>query len=274
MLSTLGGRSVATGFVGRGELTMFEEHLERLGAGHTVCQFLIVRARTRDNITVVDPIDDTETHIRTEGFTVQSEDVARMMSKVGMLARRGVVMAFCGSLPPGLDPGTFSSMLERAREQGAQVVVDSSGEALKQLKGQPLWMAKVNADELAALTGQPTGTEEEVRVAARALSAFEGGPVQHVVATRGADGAILYGPETALVGRVSVHPGRIMSTVGCGDSLLAGLLQEWSTSGDWERALKRGLAVATANAVNREAGLVQEEDIAEFESMAMLERLG
>jgi len=82
------------------------------------------------------------------------------------------------------------------------------------------------------------------------------------------------GPETALVGRVSVHPGRVVSTAGCGDSLLAGLLQEWSASGDWEKALKRGLAVATANAVNREAGQVQDEDIAEFESMAMLERLG
>jgi len=274
VLSRLGARSVATGFIGRGELAMFEEHLERIGEGHTVCQFLIVRARTRDNTTIVDPVEDTETHIRTEGFTVQQEDIARMMSKVGMLARRGVVMSFCGSLPPGLEPGTFSSMLERAREQGAQVVVDSSGDALKHLKGQRLWMVKVNADELAAITGQPTATEEEVRVAARALSAFEGGPVRHVVATRGADGAILYGPETALVGRVSVHPGRVVSTVGCGDSLLAGLLQEWSASGDWEKALKRGLAVATANAVNREAGQVQDEDIAEFESMAMLERLG
>lgn len=274
VLSHLGARSVATGFVGRNELAMFEEHLERVGEGHTVCQFLIVRARTRDNTTIVDPIDDTETHIRAEGFTVQPDDVGRMMSKVGMLARRGVVMAFCGSLPPGLEPGAFASMLGRAREQGAQVIVDSSGDALKALKGQPLWMVKVNAQELAVLTGKPTETEDEIRVAARALSAFEGGPVTYVVATRGADGAIFYGPDTAFVGRVSVHPGRIVSTVGCGDALLAGMLHEWTTSADWSAALKRGLAIATANAVNREAGLVKDEDIREFEAATMLERAG
>jgi len=273
VLSQLGARSVATGFVGRNELTMFEEHLERVGSGHTVCQFLVVRARTRDNITIVDPVEDTETHLRTEGFTVQEEDVSRMLSKVGMLARRGVVMAFCGSLPPGLEPGAFTAMIQRACEQGAQVVVDTGGEALKALKGQSLWMVKVNSEELAVLSGKPTETEEQTRLAARALSAFEGGPVRFVVATRGADGAILYGPETALLGRVSVHPGRVVSTVGCGDALLAGMLKEWSVSGDWGQALKRGLSVATANAVNREAGQVQQEDIAEFEAAAMLERL-
>jgi 1-phosphofructokinase family hexose kinase len=271
VLATLGVRSVATGFVGRNELAMFEEHLERVGEGLTVCQFLIVRARTRDNITIVDPIEDTETHIRDEGFTVQPEDVTRMMSKVGLLARRGTIMAFCGSLPPGLDPSSFAAMVRRCSEQGARVIVDTSGEALRGLKGVRLWMAKLNAHELSVLSNQETDSDEQFRAAARELSAFAGGPVEHVVATRGAEGAVLYSQDVALVGRVSVHPGRIVSSVGCGDALLAGMLCEWVRSGNWRAALTKGLAVATANAVNREAGLVLEDDIAEFEEMAMIE---
>ncbi len=48
---------------------MFEEYLEQIG-GRITTQLLVVRGRTRDNITIVDPIDDTETHLRDEGFSV------------------------------------------------------------------------------------------------------------------------------------------------------------------------------------------------------------
>jgi 1-phosphofructokinase len=271
VLAQLGVRSIATGFVGRGELAMFEEFLERVGSGATVCQFLVVRARTRDNITIVDPVDETETHLRDQGFQVQPEDVERIRSKVGLLARRDTIMCFCGSLPPGLDPNVQAAIVERCREQGARVVVDASGDALKALRGARLWMTKINESELRTLTGAPVETEEEVLHAARALSVVGGGSVQHVVVTRGPDGALLVGPEQAIRARVSVHPGRILSTVGSGDSLLAGLLSEWTRTGDWSGALKKGVAVATANAVNREAGLVLADDIAEFESTAAVE---
>jgi len=271
VLAQLGVQSIATGFIGQGELSMFEEHLERIGAARVICQFLRVSGRTRDNVTIVDPVEDTETHLRDEGFDVQPEDVARMASKLSMLAREGVVISFGGSLPPGVSPEAFAHMVSRCREQGARVAVDTSAEALAALRQEPLWLAKLNREELATLSEKRTETVDEVIEAARSLSEASGGPVANVLATMGADGAALISTGVSLRGRVSVHPGRIVSTVGCGDSLLAGLLASWTRTGDWSAALREGLATATADAVERKAGFVDLEAVEEFRGAAMLD---
>ncbi|HBS29372.1 MAG TPA: hypothetical protein DEB06_07975, partial [Phycisphaerales bacterium] len=249
VLSVLGSRCIATGLVGKGELAMFEEYLERVGQGRVVTQLLVVRGRTRDNVTITDPVFDTETHIRDEGFEVLPEDVRRIASKVGMLAREDTIMAFSGSLPRGLSLGDFRSMIHRCNDQGASAVVDTSDRVLEALRGERLWMAKLNAAELATLSGMAADTEEQAIAAARAVGTVGGGMIEHVIATRGAAGAILISPRAELVARVFVHPGLVANTVGCGDALLAGVLHQWCRSSDWTRAMREGVAVATAVAV-------------------------
>ena len=273
VLATLGMRSIATGFVGRGELGMFEEHLEETCASRVICQLLIVRARTRDNVTIVDPIEDTETHIRDEGFTVQPEDVGRIANKLALLARDDVVMVFAGSLPPGTSSAAFAHLIERCAERGAQIAVDTSLKGLEDLHEQGVWLMKLNREELASIADLPTSTETDVIAAARSLTSRSKGRVRHVIATMGADGAVLVGESVSLRGRVGVHPGRIISTVGCGDCLVAGMLAGWVRTGDWTTALREGLAAATAGAIGRKAGFVNPEDVEEFRAAAMIEPL-
>lgn len=275
VLAILGGRSIATGFVGRNELRLFEEHLERTGEGRIVCQLLVVRGRTRDNITIVDPINDTETHIRDVGFRVQDADVDRLESKLAMLARPGAVMAFCGSLPPGLEPERFAEMVRRSRRAGALVVVDTSEEALRALQGEDIWLAKLNVDELATLSGMPVDTPEEIVAAAHRVSVDGGGSVRHVVATRGEYGAVMAAEGLVRKGWVIVHPGRVQNTVGCGDSLLAGMLRSLLLDDqDWVTAFREGLAVATANACSAEAGSLKISEVEEFRLATTLEGVG
>jgi len=271
VLSVLGSRCIATGLVGKGELGMFEEYLERVGHGRVVTQLLVVRGRTRDNVTITDPILDTETHIRDEGFEVHPEDIRRISSKVAMLAREDTIMVFSGSLPRGLSLGDYRTMLHRCNDQGAWAVVDTSDRVLEALRGERLWLAKLNAAELGTLTGLPTETEEQAIVAARAASTRGGGTIENVIATRGAAGAILIGPRAELIARVFVHPGRIANTVGCGDALLAGVLHQWCRNSDWNASMRQGVAVATAVAVSRKPGTFELEDVDEFWDAATVE---
>lgn len=267
----LGARTIATGFVGRSELTMFEKHIERVAGGRTIVQFLVVRARTRDNITIVDPVQDTETHIRDAGFNVQPEDVVRVASKLSMLARDGVIICFGGSLPPGLSPEQFSNIVSRCSIQGARIVIDVTDDALEAVREQRLWLGKVNRRQLKALSGMELVDDASFLRAARSLTIAEGGPFEIVIATRGEMGAALVGENIGLIGRVGVHPGRIVSTAGCGESLVAGCVHVWSRSGDWTEALREGLAAATANALGQEAGHVDSEDLEEFREIAEVE---
>jgi 1-phosphofructokinase family hexose kinase len=273
VLATLGSRSIATGLVGKGELGIFEDMLAREGAGKIITQLLVVRGRTRDNTTIVDPIMDTETHIRDEGMSVKREDVKRIASKIAMLSRTDTLLVLSGSLPPGFGIGDFRSVLHRANELGTRIIVDTSESVLPALRGEPMWMVKLNAPELAALSDHASETTEQAIIAARALTREHGGQIEYVLATRGAEGAILIGPGIELFARVFVHPGRIVSTVGSGDALLGGVLHEWLHSRNWERALKKGVATATANATTREAGRVVLSDVEEFEEATTIERI-
>ena len=270
VLATLGTRSIATGLVGDDELSLFEEHLEHHGHGRITTQLLAVRGRTRDNITIIDPVDDTETHLRDEGFTVQRGDMRRIMSKVGMLARDGAIVCFCGSMPPGASTGDLRTMLHRGEETGALAVIDTSEQVLEDLRGESIWMVKVNAQELTTLTGMPTETEGQTVDAARTILRSNGGTVDYVVATRGADGAFMLGPDVNLSAKVAVHPGLIANTVGCGDSLLAGLLAAHVRGADWGAALKRGVATATANAVSRTPGVISTDDVRQYAEAAII----
>lgn len=274
-LSVLGRRSIATGFVGKNELHMFEEHLERAGKGAAVSQFLVVRARTRDNTTVIDPVNETETHIIDEGFAVLPDDVQRISSKLAMLAREDVYMVFAGSLPPGMSAEALMAMIRRSVEQGARVIVDLSGAALDAISGQRVWCCKLNEEELAqAAGGTSLDSDEAFFTAGRSLLVNNGGWLDVVLASRGVQGAALFTAGAEFTGKVGVHPGRILTSVGCGDALLAGALDGHVRTGNWREALREGLAVATANAVVEEAGALRLEDIEEFRQAAIIEPIG
>lgn len=272
VLAVLGTRSIATGFVGRDDLALFEEFLENIGDGRVIMQLLGVRGRTRENITIMDPVLDTETHIRDEGIEVQPEDVRRVSSKVAMLARDGVMIAFAGSLPPGVTLGDYRSMLHRCQDSGARAVVDAAGNVLQAILKENIWLLKINANELAEVTNLPAQSQKEVVYAARAL-ARDSGTIRNIIVTRAEAGAVLISPDATLAARVFVHPGRIANTVGSGDSLLAGVLHEWGRGSGWSAALRRGVATATANAVSRTPGIISLDDAREFWDAATVEPL-
>jgi len=277
VMASLGRRSICAGFVGHKELGMFEEYLERVGEGRIVTQLMVVRGATRDNITIVDPINDTETHLRERGFTALREDVQRITSKLGMLAREGTVIALSGSAPIGLTPDDYVEIVRRCRRQGAWVCVDTSGKTLEALRGQHLWLAKLNQVELRTLTGADTQNVEDVVRAAKSLCATYGGAVDHVAATMGEQGTVLVTPQGAWRGWASIHPGLLVSTVGCGDALLAGIFSVLQKKGlsptadDWRAALVEGVAAASINATMREAGHIDPSLMPEFRALVDVE---
>jgi len=264
VIATLGSRVIATGFVGSGELDMFESFLDERGGGRVTSQLLRVRGRTRDNVTIMDPVLDTETHIREQGFSVVREDINRMVSKVSMLAREGTAIVFGGSLPLGMTIGDFRSLVHTAQDGGARVIVDVSGETLEVMREEPLWMLKINDRELEGFVGKKIDGEEALIETAIELSTRAGGKYAHVVITRGAAGAIAVTPGEVVVGRVFVHPGLIAHTVGCGDAMLAGIMHGTLLGENWDESLRFGLAAATAAAVSREPGVISLEDVSQY----------
>ena len=258
-LAVLDRPSIVTGFVGEEDAWEFERFIADMPHRRVTSQLLHVAERTRENITVVDPETHVETHIRDAGFTVNDRDIDRVTSKLGLLARPGTLMAFCGSLPPGLAPATFGRLVRACLDVGAAVAVDTSGDALAAVKGLPLWLIKPNADELGALVGrEPAGEAENAEAAAEVART-----VSMVLVSLGESGARLVTEDQRLAAEVD-PPIEPANTVGCGDCLLAGFIDGWLAGGDAEWALRRGVAAATANAVALTTGNFTEENVSRF----------
>lgn len=267
VLARLGTRSIATGFVGELELDLFESFLAAPAAGRAVPQLLRVNHLTRENVTIVDPVNDRSTYVREEGFEVSGKDLERIQGKIGLMARDDAILCFCGSIPPGLGADVFAQMVKRSIDAGARVLLDTVGEALEATRDLPVWMIRMNRTTASAIAGHPVETRDD----ALELSRFLARHGAMAAVTVGAEGAAFCTPAQSWIGHVGIHPGLVINTVGCGESFVAGLLHEWRRTGDWAAAFREGLTVATVNATTVRSGEINIESRDEFRQMAVIE---
>ena len=243
----LGHPPVATGFIGEPEAEWYrqfllEHHVEN-------CRLIPVAGHTRENITVVDPQSpDADTHLVEQGFSVSSDDITRLRDELGLLCETGRLVAFCGSLPPGLSVERYVGLLTFCLDLGAELVIDSSGEALRAATELPLWLVKPNREELAELTGSEIRTQTQSRDAATDLARR----VRWVLVSAGAEGAQLVDARGSCQAVLPLASKEVVGTVGCGDVLLGGFLAGWQGADRGEEApppgqfaLRRGVAAAT-----------------------------
>jgi 1-phosphofructokinase len=212
--------------------------LERDGI---LCRFVPVSGRTRSNTTVCEP-DGTVTKLNEPGSPLSDDDLAAIATAVRTSVRDGDWLVVSGSTPPDLTSEQVSALLEEATATGAHLVIDSSGEALESALAAKPRIIKPNREELAELVGRELGSVAAVVDAAEEV---RNRGVEIVLVSLGAEGAVLVGPNGMLMGESRVDKPR--STVGAGDSFLAGFLSRFTADeGDVEAALLEALTWGAA----------------------------
>ncbi len=243
VLARLGVASVAMGFVGAENRRLFDE-LPELGPIEP--DFVERPGRTRENITLTDPARHQDTHLRFAGLAVDGADLDRLAERLAPRMSAGVLAVFAGSPGPGVTPDRYVGLLRMCADAGARVIVDASGPALSAAVEQSPWLIKPNRAELAELAGRPLPGLPAELAACRELTGEE----RHVLLSRGAEGALLTGPDGAWQARVDLPAERVVNTVGCGDALLAGFLAGTVEQLDAPQALARAVAIASAAAAH------------------------
>jgi 1-phosphofructokinase len=255
LLGLMGSPCILTGFVGEGDRGRFEKSFAKtpvrveMFEGHGL---------TRENITLVDPKQGVETHIRDVGFALTEDDLARIGRKLSILAQKGAHVVLAGSLPPGVDASAFARLLATCQEKGAYVAVDSSGPGLEAVrKARNLWLIKPNREELAEIAGKPVEIEKDIRAAVEPLLKR----IEQVVVTMGAEGAYLFCREGAWRARPHVETQEIAKTVGAGDALMAGFVRCHAAGKPPPECLRWGVASGTAACFQLRAGVVNPYDV-------------
>ncbi|WP_214316657.1 1-phosphofructokinase family hexose kinase [Nonomuraea sediminis] len=185
-----------------------------------------VAGRTRSNVTLAEP-DGTTTKINEPGMALSLDELDTIAEAVliaahppapGQPGAADWVVA-SGSLPPEVPADVYARLCRRFAEAGINVAVDTSGPALACALAAGPALVKPNLDELADATGMALRCVGDVAAAAGKLRAAG---ARAVLASLGADGAMLVSDEGLWYGRAPVDEPR--SSVGAGDAMLAGFL--------------------------------------------------
>jgi tagatose 6-phosphate kinase len=169
-----------------------------------------------------------------------------MLATFRGLALESDLAVVSGSLPPGFDDATYAGLVRELQRAGVRCLVDASGAALRlAIEAHPL-LVKPNRDEAAALHGKPLAGIDEAAAALRMLLT-RGVPMP--VISLGADGVVAARGGDMLHANVAVE--RVVSAVGSGDCLVAGLAVGLVRGESLEAMLRLGAACAA----NAAAGL-------------------
>ncbi len=244
VLKELDVPSVTLGFVAGFTGDALEAGLRAQGLS---VDFLRVAGQTRVNTKIS---AQTETELNGVGPTVTAADFAALCDKVGALAA-GDTLVLSGSLAKGLSANAYARLAAAAKD-GVRVAVDTAGEPLKEALAAKPFLIKPNEAELRALCDSANGDPLTMAKRAQEMGA------RNVLVSRGAAGALLLTEDGDVVA-CAAPQGVVKSTVGAGDSLLAGFLAVLDNEKSPADALRFGVAVGSATAFS--VGLAKKEDI-------------
>ncbi len=217
-LSDSGQPATVTGFLGADNDEIFRRFFARKGIDD---RCLRVAGQTRMCVKVVDEAQQQTTDINFPGQAPDPADVERLFGILGELAaahERSEWFVLSGSIPGGMSPDIYRRMVTALAAK--KVALDTSGEGFRQAVTAGPWLVKPTLDELQEFAGEPLDTPAAIVRVARALAREY--RIASVVVSMGKEGAIfLEGAETLWAVPPAVA---VVSTVGAGDALVAGMV--------------------------------------------------
>lgn len=235
VLADLGHTLTVSGFLGEDNAQVFEALFTQRGF---VDAFIRVPGETRSNIKLAEQ-DGRITDLNGPGPVVDEAAQQALLERLEQIAPGHDVVVVAGSLPRGVSPQWLQALIERLKKLGLNVALDTSGEALRVALAAGPWLIKPNTEELADALGCEVVSELAQAQAAQRLHA-QG--IDHVVISHGADGVNWFSVGSAL--HASPPKVTVASTVGAGDSLLAGMLHGLLGAHTPEQTLRTATAIA------------------------------
>lgn len=218
---------------------------------------LIVETKnqTRENMIVMDRATNQQYRFDMPGPETQEEEWQSCLQLIEETMSRFIVAS--GSLPPSVPVDIFAEISKIAARENRKLIVDSVEEPLKIALDEGVYMIKPNLGELGRLVGKEELQPDEIEPAAREL--IEQGKCELVVVSMGPLGAMLVSGKQLY--KIQAPPVKTKSTVGAGDSMVAGIVYCISRGKSLYHALQYGVACGTAATLNYGTGLCRLEDV-------------
>ena len=251
-IKKLGGEAIAV-FPSGGYTGKFFNHLMHQENIRSI--IIDTVEETRENIIVVDESNHNQYRFGMPGTHLSEKEWQECLNIIEKNCVGGYLVA-SGSLPPGVPVDIYARMAKIARLKRAKFVVDASGEALKHAVEAGVYLLKPNLGELSSLAGSKHITAKEAEKIARQLIHEFG--IEIIVVSMGADGALLVTAHESF--HINTPKVERKSTVGAGDSMVAGIVLSLAKGNDLKHTLQYGIACGTAATLNSGTELCNRED--------------
>ncbi len=188
-------------------------------------------------------VSEEETAINGQGPEITDEDFGTLYARLRCLVD-GDYLVLAGHIPDTLPPTMYEQVLEFLNGRNLNVVVDAEQDLLTgTLKYHP-WLIKPNRDELGDIFGVKIKDREDAIPYARKLQEMG---ARNVLVSMGGDGAVFLCEDGTILSSAALK-GVVVSTVGAGDSMVAGFIAGYLKSdGDYVTAFKQGMCAGAAS---------------------------
>lgn len=211
---------------------------------------------TRENFIVVDSTSGQQYRFGMPGTPLSAEEQRQVLAALQQQPTPDYLV-ISGSLPPGVEPAFLVEVVRWAQGVGAKVVADTSGPALRQVIDAGVYLIKPNLGELSKLAGVDELDSAALAQAAQGL--IGAGRCEIVVASLGPQGACVITQD--LVDHIPAPAVKKRSTVGAGDSMVAGLVHALASGQSVREAARLGVACGTAATMNPGTELFKKADV-------------
>jgi len=227
-----------------------------LSCGEVPYKAVPVAGETRENMTVTDLSVNAQYRFIMPGGALSSAEIDACLEEVVAFQSAPQIIVASGSLPPGAPENFFARLAGIAKDKGSRLIVDTSGEPLQKAAREGVYLLKPNLSELCSLVDRDYLQLDEVATAARRVISM--GYCEILVASMGPAGALLISKDQQL--QVPAPIVKKLTTVGAGDSMVAGIAYMLEQQRPLAEVIRFGVACGTAATMSRGTGLFKKAD--------------
>jgi len=198
-----------------------------------------------------------ESEINGQGPDINESDLNKLYGKLDLL-KEGDVLVLAGSIPKTLPENVYEIIMERLKDKEVKIIVDATGDLLLNVLKYKPFLIKPNHHELGELFNIEIKNEEEIIKYAKELKKMG---AMNVLISRAGDGAIFITEDNKVI-KSEVPKGKLVNSVGAGDSMVGGFIAGYLKNNNLEEAFKMGVATGSASAFSE--GLATKDKVYEL----------
>lgn len=238
VLKNLGMESTALGFTAGFTGTEIEQALQRWG-----CYTDFIRVEDGMSRINIKLRSNEESEINGQGPKISKEALEQLYEKLDAMTSEDVLV-LAGSIPGSMPDSSYELIMERVAAKNMKVAVDATGDLLVNVLKYHPFLIKPNNHELEEIFHTPMDSNDTIIVHAKKLQQMG---AKNVLISMAGDGAILVS-EDGEVRQSPAPKGKVVNSVGAGDSMVAGFLTGYLTTENYGEAFRMGIATGSASA--------------------------